>query len=303
MRRKSSACVVEQREVVLFGIVLDEPLHHPDAGRAVAQHGVGHDVPAERLRHLVRRDLAVAQRAAREVPQRSLAALRLVDREHLVAVVARRFTRNVAFDDHGMRPSTSTSPSRNSSRRARRPTGHRRRSLSSSAGRCARRDPSGSRTAGTAAGPPSTAPTPLRDHRPDLRARRVRAARRGLRSRRAAGGGFVVVLGRVLAQLDQHEVPLGVVADADQPGAGTAARPRRPRRRRDARPSVAGSSGCSSAMRSRNCSASAASSATCSFSTSTESTRVALAGLDHERARAGLPERARRRSRRRDRTR
>ena len=82
------AVVVEQREVVLFGIVLDEPLHHPDAGRAVAQHRVGHDVPAERLRHLARRDLAMAQRAAREVPQRALAALRLVDREHLVVADA-----------------------------------------------------------------------------------------------------------------------------------------------------------------------------------------------------------------------
>ena len=33
------------------------------------------------------RDLAVTQRAAREVPQRTLAALRLVDREHLVVAV------------------------------------------------------------------------------------------------------------------------------------------------------------------------------------------------------------------------
>ena len=58
--------LLEQREVVLLGIVLDEALHHPDAGRAVAQHRVGNDVPTERLRHLERGDLAMTQRAARK---------------------------------------------------------------------------------------------------------------------------------------------------------------------------------------------------------------------------------------------
>ena len=67
------AVVLEQREVVVLGIVLDEPLHAADAGRSVAQHRVGDDVPAERVGDLVRRDLAVTQRAAREVPERPLA--------------------------------------------------------------------------------------------------------------------------------------------------------------------------------------------------------------------------------------
>ena len=40
----------------------------------------------KRFRDLARRDLAVAQRAARKVPERALAPLRLVDREQLVVV-------------------------------------------------------------------------------------------------------------------------------------------------------------------------------------------------------------------------
>ena len=78
--------LVEQREVVLVGIVVDEALHRADAERTVAQHRVRHDVPAERVGQLVRRDLALAERALREVPERALAAARLVDRRHLHAV-------------------------------------------------------------------------------------------------------------------------------------------------------------------------------------------------------------------------
>ena len=48
-RRNSSRCVLEQREVVLVGVVLDEALHHAEAVRSVAQHRVGHDLPAERV--------------------------------------------------------------------------------------------------------------------------------------------------------------------------------------------------------------------------------------------------------------
>ena len=81
--------LLEQREVVLLGIVVDEPLHHPDADRPVAQHGRGHEPPAQRVGQLVRRDLALAQRAAREVPQRTLAPTRLVDGLHLDTVGAR----------------------------------------------------------------------------------------------------------------------------------------------------------------------------------------------------------------------
>ncbi len=81
------AMVLEQREVVVVGVVLDEPLHAADAGRSVAQHRVGDDVPAERVGDLVGRDLAVTQRAAREVPERPLTLLRLVDRQHLLAGV------------------------------------------------------------------------------------------------------------------------------------------------------------------------------------------------------------------------
>ena len=54
----------EQREVVLLGIVVHEALHHPDADRSVAKHGVGDDRPAQRFRHFACRDLAVAQRPA-----------------------------------------------------------------------------------------------------------------------------------------------------------------------------------------------------------------------------------------------
>ena len=88
--------------------------------------------------------------------------------------------------------------------------------LSSSAGRCARRDPSGSRRAGTSGG----------RHRPTRRrARPSPALEPGSRTAARAALAVVdrrrrlVVVGRVLAQLDQHEVAVGVVADADQAGA------------------------------------------------------------------------------------
>jgi hypothetical protein len=76
---------LEQREVVLFGVVLDEALHHPGPGRAVAQHRVGDDAPPQRLRKLVRGDLAQRECAPREVPERAFAALRFVHREQVAA--------------------------------------------------------------------------------------------------------------------------------------------------------------------------------------------------------------------------
>ena len=74
----------------------------------------------------------------------------------------------------------------------------------------------------------------------------------------------------------QHELTLGVEADADQPGAEQRLVLLDRRRRSSSTEACRGSSGSSSAMRSRNCSASAASSATCSFSTSTDSIAAPL---------------------------
>ena len=51
----------------------------PGAERAVAHHRRRHDVPAGGLRHLVGGELAAGERAVRKVPQRTLAADRLVD--------------------------------------------------------------------------------------------------------------------------------------------------------------------------------------------------------------------------------
>ena len=78
--------LVEQREVVLVGIVVDEALHRPIAERAVAQDRERARCPTRALGQLVGRDLALAQRALREVPERSLAPARLVDRGQLHAV-------------------------------------------------------------------------------------------------------------------------------------------------------------------------------------------------------------------------
>src|SRR4029077_352842 len=60
--------------------------HRADSQRAVAQYGERHDVPAERVGELERGDLALAERALREVPQRTFTAARLVDRGELRAV-------------------------------------------------------------------------------------------------------------------------------------------------------------------------------------------------------------------------
>ena len=78
--------LVAQGEEVLVGIVVDEPLHRTDAERAVAQDRERHDAPAQRVGQLVGRDLALAQRALGEVPQRPFAAAGLVDRGQLHAV-------------------------------------------------------------------------------------------------------------------------------------------------------------------------------------------------------------------------
>ena len=77
----------DQREVVLFGVVLDEALHGSDAEwPLLPEHGHRHDTPAERARQLVRGHLALAERAVGEVPQRPLTTARLVDGRHRHAV-------------------------------------------------------------------------------------------------------------------------------------------------------------------------------------------------------------------------
>ena len=93
----------------------------PGAERAVAHHRRRHDVPAAGLRHLVGGDLAAGQRAVGEVPQRPLAADRLVD----ALRAARRRWRS----------------RRRASRCSRRPCGPRRRSCR----RAAAREPPGDR--------------------------------------------------------------------------------------------------------------------------------------------------------------
>ena len=59
-------------------VELDEQLRRPGTLRPVAEHGRRHRGPSQRLGHEVRRDLAPAERAVGEVPQRRLALARLV---------------------------------------------------------------------------------------------------------------------------------------------------------------------------------------------------------------------------------
>ena len=110
----------EQREVVLLGIVVHEPLHHPDArrDRRAARCRGRSPNPALPTPRVPRPRGCTACRAGsptagarRAAACRSRAARRQsIDSD----------TRNVAFDDHGIRPSTSTSPSRSSDARGRR---------------------------------------------------------------------------------------------------------------------------------------------------------------------------------------
>jgi hypothetical protein len=79
--------LLDEREVVLVGVVLDEELKRPDAHRRVApQHSGRDDPPSRRLAHEIGSNLARRERSGREVPQGPLAPARLVDRKHLVAV-------------------------------------------------------------------------------------------------------------------------------------------------------------------------------------------------------------------------
>jgi hypothetical protein len=73
-----------EREVVLLGVRRDEQLDGSDAERTVAEDGRRHVRPSERARDEVGGDLPGAQRALGEVPERGLAATRLVDGERLL---------------------------------------------------------------------------------------------------------------------------------------------------------------------------------------------------------------------------
>ena len=128
------------REVVLLVVGVDEPLHRALAERAVADDRRRHEVEAHRLAEVVGGQLAAVQPRL-EVPQRTLAAGRLVDRLGDVVVAADvDQERRVAAPGH---PPFDLDLAAGEQRPLRRPVAavdH----VSSSAGRCARRDPSGS---------------------------------------------------------------------------------------------------------------------------------------------------------------
>jgi hypothetical protein len=67
----------EQREVVLVEVGVHEPLHRARSEGTVPLHGLGYQPPAQPLRHHVGGDLSAVE-AGRVVPQRALAAERLV---------------------------------------------------------------------------------------------------------------------------------------------------------------------------------------------------------------------------------
>ena len=160
MRRNASLVLFEQREVVLLGVVLDESLHHPEAvrGRRAAPCRARCPSPAPPTPRTPR------PRDGRATPAGNPTA----DARPAAACRSRASRRRRRRDGRGTSRSTttacaratSTSPSRSTS--AARASFDRRDVLSSSAGRCARRDPSGSRTSGHLGRPASTAATPLR---------------------------------------------------------------------------------------------------------------------------------------------
>ena len=151
--RKRSSWSLEQREVVLLGVVVDEALHRALTERpVVAHHGDGHDPPAEAARELVRRDLAPAQRAVGEVPERSLAAPRLVHGGD-----GRPRPRSPR---RGTRRSTSTGDDRRARGCPRRGPRRPARASVPAGAPVAGRVHAACRTAGTAAGPASTTAAP-----------------------------------------------------------------------------------------------------------------------------------------------
>src|SRR5258708_9689599 len=80
------APVFEERVVVLFVISVDPSLQRAGAERGVlAEHGLRYQVPAEGGGDLKGGDLAMVETVGK-VPQRTLAARRLVDARHLPSV-------------------------------------------------------------------------------------------------------------------------------------------------------------------------------------------------------------------------
>ena len=206
---------------MLLGVVVDEALHHPEAGRTVAQHGVGHDRPARALRtpRVPRsRDCTACRAGSPTAVARRAAACR-----------SRAAGRRRVRGTRGTSRSTTTA-----SGRAPRPHPRATRTRASSAtgatsGHPDRRSrherqfirgqmcPSGSignSHSGHLGRPTRPRRRRWRPSRGSARASRT-GARRGLRSPRR--GRRLVFVGGLLAQLDQHERTLGIEADADQP--------------------------------------------------------------------------------------
>src|SRR2546428_248119 len=78
LQRAAMRGILVQREVVLLEVGRNEKLERPFAVRSVALHRERHESPPERFGEVPGRQLAL-EKAAREVPQRPLATLRLVD--------------------------------------------------------------------------------------------------------------------------------------------------------------------------------------------------------------------------------
>ena len=208
--RKRVLVVVAQREEVLVGIVVDEALHRADAERAVAQHGERHDVPARARR----RARTPRPRAGTACPAGS--------------------PRAAAHRDAACR-------SRRAPRRRPSPRRGRSRSTSSACGRRPRARRSRARRAARRGSVPARTPVPGRIHRllaqrarrtttgdglgaagghgPHLRTGARRCARRSpRRPRRRRRRRRRLPPRDALAQLDEHELALGIEAEADEPG-------------------------------------------------------------------------------------
>ena len=87
LERLAVLALLQQREVVLAEVGRHEELERPLSERPLPLSREGHQPPAERLREEVGGDLAPVE-PGREIPQRPLAALRLVHRERGLAVEA-----------------------------------------------------------------------------------------------------------------------------------------------------------------------------------------------------------------------
>ena len=82
------AALLLHREEMRLVVGVDEQLHRSNAMRPVAQDGGRHKLPAKRFAQQIGRNLALAEGATREIPERALAAARLIDRQALRAIIA-----------------------------------------------------------------------------------------------------------------------------------------------------------------------------------------------------------------------